>query len=180
MKRVFLVSCLMFCIVSAQGQWQSAGFAGANISCIAQHPEDTLYMLVAVADSLYQTSDGGYSWSFLTHFNQLPINYMTYDPIYCDTVYALLGNGSFSDGIYRSTDGGYSWNVLEWFLCPRAMTITNTSPSRMMLVGCDGLGVFKTDDDGNTWLAWNDGLIDQHIHALDYCTPFDTIPVFYA
>jgi photosystem II stability/assembly factor-like uncharacterized protein len=169
MKRVFIVFCLLICIASAQGLWQSAGFTGSNIVCVAQHPQDTLCMLVAVADSLYHTSDGGYSWSLLTHFNQLPINYLTYDPIYCDTVYALLGNGSFSDGIYRSTDGGYNWNVLEWMLYPRDMAITNTSSGRIMLVGCDGPGVFKTEDDGNTWVVWNAGLIDSHVKAIDYC-----------
>lgn len=179
MKKVFLVLGLLICIGSAQGQWQPAGFLGSNVSCIAQHPQDTCIMLVAVVDSLFQSTDGGYSWSFLTHFNGLPVNCMMYDPIYFDTVYALLGNGSFSDGIYRSTDGGYTWAVLEWFLCPRDMTITNTSPSRMMLVGCDGLGVFKTEDDGNTWDAWNAGLIDLHVHTLDYCAPFDAVPIFY-
>ncbi|MGB7055687.1 MAG: T9SS type A sorting domain-containing protein [bacterium] len=177
MKKVFLVLGLLICIGSAQGQWQPAGFSGSNIKCIAQHPQDTSTMLVSVVDSIFQSLDGGYSWSFLTHFNGLPVNCMMYDPIHFDTVYALLGNGSFSDGIYRSTDGGYNWAVVEWMLCPRDMFIFHP----IILVGGDGPGVFKSEDNGNTWIVWNAGLADSHVHAVSYCAPFgDSLPIFFA
>lgn len=179
MKKVFLVLGLLICISSAQGQWQPAGLSGNNVSCIAQHPQDTCIMLVAVVDSLFQSLDGGYSWSFLVDFNGLPINCVVYDPVYCDTVYALLGNGSYSDGIYRSTDGGYNWAVLEWFLRPGCMTIPG-SPSLFMLVGCDSSGIFKTDDGGSTWIPWNDGLTDICIYSLCFCNPFDSFPILHA
>jgi hypothetical protein len=177
MKRVFVVLGLLICIGSAQGQWQAAGFSGSNIKCIAQHPQDTSIMLVSVVDSIFQSTDGGYTWAFLVDFNQLPINYLTYDPIHFDTVYALLGNGSFSDGIYRSTDGGYNWAVVEWMLFPRDMFIFHP----IILVGCDGPGVFKSEDSGNTWIVWNAGLADSHVHAVSCCMPFgDSLAIFFA
>jgi len=170
MKIVFLVIGLSICIGSAQGQWQPAGFVGSNTTCSAQHPQDTSTMLVAVSDSLFHSSDGGHSWSFLVHFNGLPINCVMYDPMYYDTVYALLGCGTFSDGIYRSTDGGYNWDVLEWMLYPRCMTIPG-QPASLMLVGCDSNGIFKTEDGGSTWTPWNDGLTDIHVYSLCFCNP---------
>jgi hypothetical protein len=179
MKIVFFVISILVCLGSAQVQWQLVEFADRNVECLAQHPQDTSVILAAVADSLFHSTDGGSTWSFLTHFNGLPINSVVYDPAYCDTIYALLGNGSYSDGIYRSTDGGYNWSVLEWMLCPRCMVIPGF-PLFLMLVGCDSSGIFKTEDGGNTWQAWNDGLTDLSIHALDYCMPFDTVPIFYA
>lgn len=179
MKIVSLVIGLSICIGSAQGQWQPAGFLGSNTTCIAQHPQDTSTVLVAVSDSLFHSSDGGHSWSFLVHFNGLPINLIMYDPMYCDTVYALLGCGTFSDGIYRSTDGGYNWAVLEWMLYPRCMTIPG-QPPLLMLVGCDSIGIIKTEDGGSSWTPWNDGLTDIHIYSLAFCNPSDTFPIFYA
>lgn len=180
MRKVFLGLLLSVCFALALGQWQPVSFSGRDVECMANHPQDTSTMLVAVVDSLFHSSDGGYTWSLLTHFNGLPINCMMYDPIYYDTVYALLGDGTYSDGIYRSTDGGYTWAVLEWLYYPRDMLITDPGPMRIMIVGCDGPGVYKTEDDGNTWIVWNTGLIDSHVHAIDYCAPFDTFPIFYA
>lgn len=167
MKRVFVVLGLLICIGSAQGQWQQTGFLGRDVECMAHHPEDTSTVLVGVVDSVFHSSNGGSTWSFISHFNGLPINYLMYDPNFCDTVYALLGDGTYSDGIYRSTDGGYSWNVLEWLYRPRDMAITQ--PGRIMLVGCYGPGVFKSEDEGSTWTLWNDALADSHVHAIDYC-----------
>jgi photosystem II stability/assembly factor-like uncharacterized protein len=178
MKRVFVFIDLLICIGSAQGQWQQAGFTGRDVECIAQHPRDTSIMLAGIVDSLFHSSDGGYTWSFINHFNGLPIYCLMYDLDYCDTVYALLGNGTYSDGIYRSTDGGYSWAVLEWFLRPRCMTIPG-EPTSLMLVGCDSSGIFKTEDGGSTWIPWNDGLTDFHIYSLCFCNPFDSFPIIY-
>ncbi len=167
MKIVFIVLSLFICIGSTQGQWQEAGFAGRNVACMAYHPQDTSTMLAGIVDSVFRSSDGGYTWSFLEHFNGLPINCVMYDPTYPDTVYALLGDGTYSDGIYRSTNGGNDWSVLEWLFRPRDMTIT--VPGRIMLVGCYGPGVWKSEDEGNTWIIWNDALADSHVHAVDYC-----------
>ncbi len=169
MKGVILGLVLSVCVVFAQGQWELAGFSGRDVECMAQHPQNTSIVLAATSDSLFQSTDGGYSWSLLTDFYGLPINCLMYDPIYYDTVYALLGDGTFSDGIYRSTDGGSTWAVLEWLYRPRDMTITHPGPMRTMLVGCYGPGVFKSEDDGTTWFAWNDALADSHVHAVDYC-----------
>jgi hypothetical protein len=174
-KKVSVVFCLLVCIGSAQGQWQLTGFSSRSVECVAQHPQDTSIILAAVADSLFHSTDGGSSWSFLTHFSPLPVYCVMYDPDFCDTVYALLGNGSYSDGIYRSTDGGHNWSVLEWFLYPRCMLMTY----ERMLVGCDGSGVHTSTDGGGTWQAWNDGLTDLHVFSMDYSqTSGDSAPCY--
>jgi hypothetical protein len=167
MKRVYFVLGLLMCIASAQGQWQQVGFLGRDVECMAHHPQDTSIMLAGIVDSIFHSTDGGSSWAFICHFNGLPINCLMYDPTYYDTVYALLGDGTYSDGIYRSTDGGNNWDVLEWLYRPRDMALTR--PGRIMLVGCYGPGVFKSEDEGNTWILWNDALVDSHVHTVDYC-----------
>jgi len=179
MGKLISVIAALLCFISAQTNWELVGFENENVKCIAQHPQDTSIMLISIADSIYRSADGGYSWSFVTRFWGLPVNCLTFGPLYGDTVFALIGNGSYSDGIYRSTDAGNTWDILAWFLSPLCMTIPGF-PSPFMLVGCDSLGIFKTEDGGNSWESWNDGLTDLHIYALDYCSPFDSFPIFFA
>jgi len=178
MRKVILVFLLLSGLAFAQGEWQLVGFENCNVKCVAQHPQDTSIMLVTIADSIYRSLDGGATWACVASFWSLPVNCLTFDPIHSDTVYALIGNGSYSDGIYRSTDAGYTWNILEWFLYPQCMTIPGYGS--LMLVGCDSIGIFKTEDGGSTWAPWNNGLTDFHIYSLAFCSPLDSFPVFYA
>lgn len=177
MRKLVFVYVILICLASAQTNWGLVGFENENVKCIAQHPQDTSIMLISIADSIYRSADGGYSWSFVAGFWGLPVNCLTFDPLQSDTVFALIGNGSYSDGIYRSTDAGYTWDILEWFLSPLCMTIWLPS---CMLIGCDGLGVFKTEDGGNSWMQYNVGLTDLHIYALDFSMPFDSFTIFFA
>lgn len=179
MGKLISVFAALLCLVSAQTNWELVAFENENVKCIAQHPQDTCIMLISIADSIYRSLDGGYSWSFVAGFWGLTVNCLTFDPLQSDTVFALIGNGSYSDGIYRSTDAGYTWDILEWFLSPLCMTIPGF-PYPFMLVGCDGWGIFKSEDGGATWQTWNDGLTDLHVHSLDFCMPFDSFPIFYA
>ncbi len=172
-----LVLATFVCLASAQGHWKLVDFETRNVQCVTQHPQDTSIMLVSTADSIYRSSDGGDSWTFVAHFWGLPVNCLTL--WFGDTSYALVGRGSYSDGIYRSTDSGLTWNVRGWFLIPLSMCIPSY-PSPFMLVGCESLGVFMSEDNCTSWELWNEGLDDLHIYALDYCMPFDSFPVFFA
>jgi len=174
-----LVIAMFVCLMSAQEHWELVDFETRNVQCIAQHPRDTSIMLVSIADSIYRSSDGGHAWSFVTSFMGLPIHAMTFHPDQCDTCFALIGNGSYSDGIYRSTDAGYTWNVLSWFLFPRCICIPGWPP-HFILVGCDSLGILKSEDDGDTWDSWSEGLTDSFISCLDFSMPYDSFPIFFA
>ncbi len=175
----FLSLIVLVCVAYAQQHWELVGFENDNVTCIAQHPQDTSIMIVSIADSIYRSSDGGHSWSFVTHFMGLPIHAMTFHPECWDTCFALIGCGSYSDGIYRSTDAGYTWNVLSWFLFPRCICIPGWPP-HLMLVGCDSLGILKSEDDGCNWDSWNEGLTDSFVSCLDFSSPFDSFPIFFA
>ncbi|MCK4251494.1 hypothetical protein KAX97_08590 [candidate division WOR-3 bacterium] len=106
MGKIISVFAALLCLVSAQTNWGLVGFENENVKCIAQHPQDTSIMLISIADSIYRSSDGGYSWSFVVDFWSLSVNCLTFDPLQSDTVFALVGDGTESDAIYRSTDAG--------------------------------------------------------------------------
>lgn len=179
MGKIVLLLVALSCIVHAQGTWQLVGFENINVKCIAQDWQDTLNMLIAYADSIYRSSDGGTSWSFAADFAGLPVNYLFYDPFDIDTVYAAVGQGTYSDGIYRSTNGGYEWEVLEWIYIPTCIVIPGW-PVDLIVVGSNGSGVFKSEDNGAAWQVWNDGLGDLHVHSLGYSCPTESFPVFSA
>lgn len=174
-----VILTMLVCVAYAQQRWDLVGFENENVKCIAQHPQDTSIMVVSIADSIYRSSNGGHTWSFVTSFMGLPINAMTFHPERCDTCFALIGQGSYSDGIYRSTDTGLTWNVLSWFPFPRSICIPGWPPE-FMLVGCDSLGILMSEDDGNNWDPWNEGLTDSFILCLDFSMPFDSFPIFFA
>ena len=153
MGKIVFSLILMICLSSAQGTWQLIGFENVNAKCIAQDWQDTLNMLIAYADSIYRSSDGGTSWSFAADFAGLPVNYLFYDPFDIDTVYAAVGQGAYSDGIYRSTNGGYDWEVLEYFYYPTQIAIG--LPPKTLVLSSNGSGVFKSEDNGATWQAWS-------------------------
>jgi hypothetical protein len=177
MQRLAIMVVVLVCIVRGQDHWDAVGFTGQNVYSITQHPQDTSIMLISIADSIYRSSDGGHTWSCVATYWPLPINCLLFHPTGGDTAYALIGNGSFSDGIYRSTDAGSTWDIFAWFYIPRCMTATE---SGVILVGCDSFGIYKSEDGGMSWDPWNEGLTNLHIYALDYCSPFDTFPYFFA
>jgi len=176
-KLLFLLG-IFISLGFTQGHWQLIGFANQNVRCIAQHPADRSIMLISIADTIYRTNDTGHTWQPVANFNGLPVNNITYHPFHCDTVFALVGAGSFSDALYRSSDTGNTWEIVDRFVYPFSMTIC--SFPYIILLGTIGDGIYKSEDGANTWEAMNTGLGDSSIYTLDYSYPFDTFPVFLA
>ncbi|MEO0142749.1 MAG: hypothetical protein ABIL70_08050 [candidate division WOR-3 bacterium] len=82
----------------------------------------------------------------------LPVNNITFHPAHCDTVFTLVGAGSYSDALYRSIDTGITWQFVDWFVCPYSMTIC--AFPYIILLGCiDDYGIYKSEqeDFGETW-----------------------------
>jgi hypothetical protein len=174
-----LLLLITVCFCYAQGSWQLVGFENIDIECIAQNPLDTAIILISHEDSIFRSTDNGASWSFLADFSGLMVNDLVFDHLNDDIVYAALGQGTYSDGIYRSTNGGYDWTVLEWIYIPTSIAIPGY-PVGLIAVSSNGTGIFKSENSGITWEAWNDGLSDLHVHALSFCMPDDSFPFFSA
>jgi len=178
MKNLFFILGIFICLGFSQGQWQLIEFDNQNVKCIAQHPTDKDIILISIADTIYRSNDSGNTWQPVVNFLGLPVNNITFHSVHYDTVFALVGAGSYSDALYRSPDTGNTWQFVNWFVYPLSMTI---SPfPYIILLGCNGFGIYKSENGGNTWQTMNIGLEDSSIYALDYSNPFDSLPIFFA
>ena len=101
------------------------------ISQISVHPTiaNTAYAAVASGalngtflthggTGIYQTTDGGSTWTNMTQANgkddSYPWTAVVVDPNNPSIIYAALGYtfGNSANGVYRSTDGGSTWSLL--------------------------------------------------------------------
>ena len=111
----------------------------------------------------HQMFDGSQQpWKFTRVWNLQP---SLTDP---DTVYAGVEDAA----LFRTTDGGKSWHELPGLreakghlwqpgaggLCLHTILLDSTNPDRIF-VAISAAGAFRTDDDGQTWLPINKGLI---------------------
>jgi len=110
-----------------------------------------------------------------------------------DQIWTLEATGSAcyagvsEAGLFRSADGGNSWEAIpglnghatrsNWFpgaggLCAHAVLVDPRNPNRLWC-GISAVGVFRSDDGGETWNAKNDGvpsaIEDSEFKDIGYC-----------
>lgn len=102
--------------------------------------------IIAIADSVYFTSDGGINWKVKKGME----NYWNYSFINSDTIFATSNMEA-----YKSIDGGSTWQILrsndEWYYY---CYFRNSSQG--ILVGFDY--ILNTNDGGNSWHKFNHNL----------------------
>lgn len=122
---------------------------------------------VAARSHIFATRDGGTNWADVT--NELPDRYpmdIAIDPNDQNTVYVVFG-GYGSGHIYKSINSGNSWADITGTLpdVPTLSVAIDPFNSDYVYVGSD-LGVFVSDDGGNSWNDFNEGL-PEAVMAMD-------------
>lgn len=111
----------------APGTWSLMGnsqagqtlFDHLGISSIAVHPTDQQIAYVTTSNGLYQTTNGGQTWTVvgggLPTSGVYDVIYARFDPSGNTIFVTVEGNSGSSanlNGVYRSTNGGSSWTLL--------------------------------------------------------------------
>ncbi len=99
------------------------------------------------ADSIYKTTDGGYTWHGSSNWGIVPNNFAFKNK---DTGWAC-----FSGGLLKTTDGGKTWSGKPTI--PNVYDVFYDQKCRELFINGDfegfglGLGIWASSDDGATW-----------------------------
>src|SRR2546426_2326970 len=109
---------------------------------------------------IYKTTNGGASWAVSRSAGPYTeINTLVVDPTNANTIYAGGAIGA-AGTVFKTTDSGRSWSEVYLGFNSRyivwSLAVNPSSPSTI-LAG-NGYGVYKSDDGGLRWSAFNDGL----------------------
>jgi photosystem II stability/assembly factor-like uncharacterized protein len=195
-----------------QGNWQSLGPGNVNsdavgtgrVNCITFDPNDKNHFWVgAPAGGVWETTDGGNSWTVLTDNNPvlgvsdilLPSDYnKTTNP----TIYIATGDrdgGSLwgvnggqrhdneSVGVLKSTDGGASWKEtgLKFAISDHATVgrLLGDPSNPNIIWAATNYGIYKTTDGGTSWtLKQADKFIDIEMKPDDHNILYASTSVF--
>jgi len=123
---------------------------------------------------IYRSINGGENWIQLSTSPGNPITDLAADPLNTGTVYATIGSFGINDQLFVSHDKGNSWYNISNDLPEVPCNSVAVCPfnNLELFVGTD-IGVWKSQDGGNSWESFNEGLPaavvvdDLHYYAPD-------------
>lgn len=162
---------------NGRGGHTTRGLETTCIHSLTIDPKDPKTIYVGYFDiGLMKSADGG--MSFQRAVQGMDFDNSTFivaiDPDNSSVLYAGIGEWSENKGSFCiSQDGGKSWRVKgKWRGLPqgrvRLISVDPSSPieSRRVYAAVDGHGVFKTEDNGESWASLNNGFNFQDTRAL--------------
>ncbi len=146
--------------------------------------QDTVYALAATQDfahdglcfaarhsGLWRTDNGGERWQKIEDIpgvsDGLPVTAVVVSPGFRSdgTVFAAVHGG-----ILRSNDGGNRWELVALSSPAPVVSVLAVSPNfevdGVVLAATLEDGIFRSDDRGATWQAWNIGLFDLRVLSI--------------
>ncbi|MCG8460112.1 MAG: hypothetical protein MI919_27835 [Holophagales bacterium] len=122
--------------------------------------EPRLVLAGALTKSVFETTDGGASW---TPLERVPggssMTDLVIDPTDSSVIFA-----SAYDGVFRSLDRGANWKRVAEMRAVHALAILPDSPSTVFAATASG--VFRSADGGASWQPFDDGLTDLRAWTL--------------
>jgi photosystem II stability/assembly factor-like uncharacterized protein len=159
---------------------------GTNITAIAIAPSDSNTLYVGMQNGkVFKVTFSGGTWT-ATDITSAPlpsgqISDIAVHPTDSNTVYVTTSNLIFSEGVgeftndhvFRTTNGGTNWNSISTGLAqsnPVNTIVIDPSNPNTIFIGAD-VGIFRSDDSGATWYAWDDGFPNCSVQDLKFFAP---------
>jgi photosystem II stability/assembly factor-like uncharacterized protein len=128
---------------------------------------------------VFKSTNGGTSWTASnTGMTYTAVQALAIAPSNGQVLYAGTNQLNANSGIYVSTNGGANWTrkvtgIQETSLGVQCFAIHPTNPSIALVAIFDGVadspvGVYKTTDQGNNWVASNTGMDVKNVLSLAY------------
>jgi photosystem II stability/assembly factor-like uncharacterized protein len=158
---------------------------GTNITAIAVAPSDSNTIFVGMENGhVFRVHFSAGTWT-PTDVTSVPlpagqISDIAIHPSYPSIVYLTTSNIIFSlpgefinDHVFRTTDGGTTWSNLSAGLSQanpvNAIALDPVNPDTVF-IGCD-VGIFRSDNGGASWAAWDNGLPNCSVQDLKFFAP---------
>ncbi len=142
----------------------STGLPNFVVRDLLVDPEDPAILYGATAGGgVSKSVDGAGTWAATGLSAAVQVRDLAFDPTDSEIVYAAGG------GVHRSMNGGASWTKISTpavdAVIAQALAIDPDLPT-VNYAGTQKGGVFKSDDDGASWIPCNIGLTDPFVRAL--------------
>jgi hypothetical protein len=138
-------------------------FMSVNVLAIAPATPSTLY--AGTLNGLFQSTDAGANWTFLSGQHGLPfgnIFALAIDPLTPATIYSGL-----TTGIYKSVDAGANWTAMNTGLTVPFVTAIGINPATpSTLFTATFGGVFKSTNGAGAWTNVTPALQTGQVFSL--------------
>ncbi len=137
-----------------------------RMDCIAFHPTDANVLFAgSPAGGLWRSFDAGASWSSNTDWlPTLGVSSIAFDPQNPLTIFIGTGDYDASDspgmGVMKSVDGGESWEFVNDGIASLVVPCIRFHPITNDVWICTNDGIFKSDDEGLTWVQMSENTLD--------------------
>ena len=129
------------------GQWRHYGPRILGVAGLAVHPKDPAVILIACADGVVRSTDGGRTWRKTTGWEVADVRSIVFDRDQPGRAYAATAWGPL-----RSTDSGATWQLAQAGL-PKLYSQTvladRAKPGRVLLGTEDG--IYVSGDAAQSW-----------------------------
>jgi photosystem II stability/assembly factor-like uncharacterized protein len=142
--------------------WSNIGLTGKNVASLAVDRFQNILAATswfngeAPAGAVYRTTNLGSSWSNL--LDTTMVRLVTVSP--SGTIFVIRANN-----LFRSINIGADWTELSVAGVSPALNAMATKGSSQVYMGTDH-GVYRSDDNGDSWLPVNSGLTDTLVTRL--------------
>jgi photosystem II stability/assembly factor-like uncharacterized protein len=129
------------------GEWVHTGPRILGVANLAVHPANPAIQLIASADGVVRSADGGRTWRKTTGWEVADVRSIAFDPARPDHAYAVTAWGPL-----RSTDAGRTWSLtqsgLDRLYC-QTLVVDRQQPDRV-IIGMEQ-GLYASLDAAASW-----------------------------